>query len=66
MRWLTRELLLSHGIALWDVLASCEIEGSADSTIKNAVPNDISQILDTTPKSIDNTLTRIKNKLKKP
>ncbi|MBQ8404793.1 MAG: DNA-deoxyinosine glycosylase [Clostridia bacterium] len=39
-----REMLLSHGIALWDVLASCEIEGSADSTIKNAVPNDLSPI----------------------
>ena len=37
--------MLSHGIALWDVLASCEIEGSADSTIKNAVPNDISWLL---------------------
>ena len=42
-----REFLLSHGIALWDVLASCDIEGSADSTIKNAVPNDLSQILAT-------------------
>lgn len=40
-----KELLLSHGVALWDVLASCEIEGSADSTIKNAVANDISAIL---------------------
>ena len=39
-----REFLLSHGIALWDVLASCDIEGSADSTIKNAVPNDLSPI----------------------
>jgi hypoxanthine-DNA glycosylase len=42
-----RKMLLSHGIALWDVLASCEIEGSADSTIKNAVANDISDILKT-------------------
>jgi hypoxanthine-DNA glycosylase len=42
-----KEMLLSCGIALWDVLASCEIEGSADSTIKNAVPNDISDILNT-------------------
>ena len=40
-----REFLLSHGIALWDVLASCDIEGSADSTIKNAVPNDLSPVL---------------------
>ncbi len=39
-----REMLLSHGVALWDVLASCEIEGSADSTIKNAVANDLSPI----------------------
>lgn len=40
-----RALLLCRGVALWDVLASCEIEGSADSTIKNAVPNDLSPIL---------------------
>jgi hypoxanthine-DNA glycosylase len=40
-----REFLLSNGIALWDVLASCDIEGSADSTIKNAVPNDLSGLL---------------------
>ena len=37
--------LLKHHIALWDVLASCEITGSADSCIKNAVPNDLSVIL---------------------
>lgn len=42
-----RALLLECGIALWDVIASCEIEGSADSTIQNAVPNDLSQILQT-------------------
>ena len=41
-----REFLLSHGIALWDVLKSCEITGSSDASIKNAVPNDISGILD--------------------
>lgn len=42
-----RELLLSHNIAVWDVISSCDIEGSADSTIKNAVANDLSVILDT-------------------
>lgn len=40
-----KRLLLSHGVALWDVIASCDIEGSADSTIKNVVPNDVERIL---------------------
>lgn len=40
-----REFLLRHNIALWDVIASCDVEGSADVKIKNAVPNDISHIL---------------------
>ncbi len=40
-----RAMLLSHGVALWDVIASCEIRGSADSTIKNVTANDLSPIL---------------------
>lgn len=40
-----RELLLTNHIALWDVLASCDIVGSADVTIKNPKPNDIGRIL---------------------
>lgn len=40
-----RKLLYKHGIALWDTIASCEIRGSADSSITNAVPNDLSPIL---------------------
>lgn len=40
-----RNFLLSNGIALWDVIASCEITGSSDSSIKNVVANDISHIL---------------------
>ena len=39
-----KAMLLSHGIALWDSLASCDIVGSADSTIKNPVANDLSPI----------------------
>lgn len=39
-----RELCLRRGIALWDVLADCEIEGAADASIKNAHPNDLSRI----------------------
>lgn len=41
-----REMLLTHGVAVWDVIASCEITGSSDSSIKNAVPNDVGQILE--------------------
>ena len=33
--------LKKHKIALWDVVGSCEIEGSKDPTIKRAEPNDI-------------------------
>ena len=40
-----REFLLSHRIAVWDVIASCEIYGSSDASIRNAVPNDLRQIL---------------------
>lgn len=44
-----RAMLLSHGIAVWDVIASCEITGSSDSSIKHAVPNEIGPILDAAP-----------------
>lgn len=40
-----KEMLLAHHIALWDVIQSCEIEGSSDSSIKNALPNDLTPIL---------------------
>ena len=43
-----RALLLRRGIALWDVIASCEIEGSSDASIREAVPTDLSPIFETT------------------
>lgn len=39
-----RDFLLRHNLALWDVLASCQIEGAADSSIRQEIPNDFSQI----------------------
>ena len=42
-----RALLLQERVALWDVIASCEIDGSADSTIRNVVVNDLSRIMNT-------------------
>ena len=41
-----KALLKRNGIALWDTIKSCDIVGSADSSIKNVVPNDLSVILD--------------------
>ncbi|MBR4013883.1 MAG: DNA-deoxyinosine glycosylase [Clostridia bacterium] len=41
-----RSFLLDHKIALWDVIASCDIEGSSDSSIKNVVPNNLNTILE--------------------
>jgi len=38
-------ILLNNNIALWDVVKSCEVVGSADSSIKNIIPNDIASIL---------------------
>ena len=38
-------LLLRNGVALWDVVRECDIRRSADSSIRNAVPNDIRPIL---------------------
>lgn len=44
-----KELLLKNRIAVWDVIASCKISGSSDSSIKDVVPNDINRILQAAP-----------------
>ena len=41
-----RQLLLNHHIAIWDVIQSCEIIGSSDSSIRNVVPADIQGLLE--------------------
>lgn len=44
-----KKFLLEHHIAIWDVIAECDIIGSSDSSIKNVVPADLSRILDAAP-----------------
>ena len=40
-----KDFLLSCNIALWDVIASCDIQGSSDSSIRDVTANDLSPIL---------------------
>lgn len=40
-----KSFILNNHIALWDVIESCEINGSSDSSIKNVIPNDIDKII---------------------
>ena len=41
-----KRMLLTHHIAVWDVIESCDIIGSSDSSIKNVVPADIGKLLE--------------------
>lgn len=40
-----KALVLSHGLALWDVIEECDIIGASDSSVKNVVPTDIPALL---------------------
>ena len=42
-----KEFLLRKNIALWDIATACEVEGSADSSIKNVEIADLTQIFQT-------------------
>lgn len=44
-----RDFCLRHHIALWDVLAECDIAGASDASIKNAVPNRLTDITQAAP-----------------
>lgn len=44
-----KEFLLQYHIAVWDVIAECDIIGSSDSSIKNVVAADLTRILEEAP-----------------
>ncbi len=44
-----RSFCLRHGIALWDVVAECDIRGASDASIRNPVPNDLTLITHAAP-----------------
>ena len=41
-----KQMLLENGVAIWDVIASCSIVESSDTSIKDVVVNDFSSILE--------------------
>lgn len=45
-----KQLLLDKNIAVWDVLESCERDGSLDVNIRNGIPNKIPELLSAHPK----------------
>lgn len=44
-----KAFLLKNHVAVWDVIASCEITGSSDSSITDVTPNDITEVLEKAP-----------------
>ena len=44
-----KQIILRHGLALWDTLESCTITGASDASIRDAVPNDIASLLAKAP-----------------
>ena len=44
-----KAFLLRHHLALLDVIASCEITGSSDSSIRKVTVNELDQLLQTAP-----------------
>lgn len=50
-----RAFALRHHVALWDVIAACDITGASDASIRNAEPNDLVSII--APSSITHVFT---------
>ena len=44
-----KQIILRHGLALWDTLERCTITGASDASIRDAVPNDIAALLEKAP-----------------
>lgn len=41
-----RQFILTHHLALWDVISSCEINSSSDASIKDVCVNDIASLVE--------------------
>ena len=59
-----KKFLLDNNIALWDVIDSCDIEGSSDSSIKNVVTNDLDKIIEKLNNNIETKINKEEMNLK--
>ena len=44
-----KRMLLEGHVAVWDVVSSCTIHGSSDSSIRDVIPNPVWELLDQAP-----------------
>ncbi len=40
-----RQMIIQNGLAVWDVIRSCEIIGASDASIRNVEPNDLAALI---------------------
>ena len=40
-----KAIILKHGLAVWDTIGACDIKGASDASIRNAVPNDVTALI---------------------
>ncbi len=57
------DYVLAHKIALWNVIAECDIKGASDATIKNVIPNDMNEIIGSSNVSAIFNLGRVADSL---
>lgn len=64
------DLLRRHHLALWDVIASCDIVGASDASIANPIPNNMNVVFAQAPITAvfttGSTATRLYHKLCEP
>lgn len=58
-----KDMLLNHHVAIYDVIESCDIAGSSDSSIRNVTPADITKIVEKSKIRVVFTNGRIAGKL---
>ena len=40
-----KQIILRHGMAVWDTIGACDIRGASDASIRNVEPNDVAALI---------------------